>query len=127
SFEFQLGLSHSGLGQILAGGGGQELSFGGLDVGDVTVRFDLDQQITLLHGLALFDRQLDNFAADLGTDLHLQHGLDLAVGNDGFGDVAARDFFRLHGNDGLALAENGRQRQSRQQQSDRREDKDPSA
>jgi hypothetical protein len=47
--------------------------------------------------LPLFDGQFDNFTTYLSADLHLDNRLNLAIGNDDFGQVVPRDLFRLDG------------------------------
>jgi len=74
--------------------------------------------------LALFDGQFHNFAADLGADLHLQNGLDLAVGGDNFGDIAPQDLFGLDGDDSFALVKDGADGQCRQHESQQGKDYD---
>ena len=74
--------------------------------GDIDVRVDFDQQITLLDTLPFMDGQLNDFPAHLRADGDLDHRLDLAVGYDCLSDVAPRDLFGLHNNRRRAFSKN---------------------
>ena len=54
-------------------------------------RVDLEQELALLHQVALLHRDLDDAAGDVGADVHLGLGLDLAAGGDGGDQVASAD------------------------------------
>ena len=68
--------------------------------------------------LTFFNRQLDNLAADLRTDLDLQYRLNPAVGRHQFGDVPSRDFFRLHADHDFTFTKEGNGGQADQNQPD---------
>ena len=97
---------------VLAATRGLVAGVGLVDGGDVEVRLDLHQQIALVDLLPFLDRQVNDFAADLGADLDLQDGLDSAVGHDELGQVAPRDLLGLNGDDDLPLLEDHQRRQT---------------
>ena len=96
----------------------------GVSAGDIIVRLDLQQQIAWLHQLAFLDRQGDNFPADFRVNDNLHHGLNLAVGDDQFGQIAARGFFGLHTDDHFPFPKVGISAQTGDDQAQQRENDD---
>src|SRR5207244_4402840 len=64
---------------------------------------ELDEEVVLLDAVALVDRQVDDPPHDLGADLYLDVGLDLARRLDGTRDLAARHRGELYLDGDLAV------------------------
>ena len=127
AFEFGFCLPQTGLCHRFARQRGFVARIGLVSGSDVELRLDLHQQFTLLNRLPFLDRQIDDLAADLSTDLDLEDGLDLAIGHYDLGEVPPCDLLRLNGDGDLPLLENRHRRQPCQYRRDDREDKNLSA
>ena len=125
--EIRLGLFQVRLRRGFGGERGFVTGLGLVDCGDVNVRVDLHEQITLLDRLAFLDRQINDFAADFRADGDLHDGLDFAVGHDGVGETVERDLLGLDDDDRVVFPEDRRQHQPDERQPDDRENDEPPA
>jgi hypothetical protein len=103
-----LGLRQAGLAQHAGGLGGGERGLLLLQLGLVEVGLDADEEVALLHGLALDDGDLDEFTGDLGGDLDLDLGLDLAGRRDEVGDGLHDGLLGGHGDAALLVLRGGK-------------------
>src|SRR5687767_11779089 len=105
AFVFGFGLGEVGLGNVCRRERRAIAGFGRVAGGTVIVGLQLQQYVAFFHLLSFLHGQFNDFAADFGVDHYLHDGLDFAIGDDNFGDIAAADLLGLHDDNRFLLAD----------------------
>ena len=117
-FEVLLRLHHRRLLLKIRCFGGADRSLLLLQQGLVGIRFDLHQQITLVHVRAINHRELGNFARHFRRNFHFRLRLNFTCRRNQLHDRSLRRLFRCHRNRLRALTRDNRANDPKQNQRD---------